>query len=77
MTEWRSENRPPTLREAKEYFEAHRHGGGDEATLEECRDVLDSEDRRVHAQTAPGGAGMKPSSFPKPPDDQLEEEGAD
>src|SRR5580704_14723561 len=77
MTEWRSEHRPPTVREAKAYLEAHRHGGGDAAALEECHDVVDSEDRRAHGRPASDETGVDAPPFPKPPEDQLEEEGAD
>jgi hypothetical protein len=77
MTEWRNENRPPTLQEAKAYLDDHRHGGADAATLEECEDVVDRESRRAHGLPASGGEGVEASLFPKPPDDQLEEEGAD
>jgi len=77
MTEWRDENRPPTLQEAKVYLEDHRHGGGDAATLEECNDVVDGESRQTHGRPASSRPGEPPSPFPKPSDDQLEEEGAD
>ena len=64
---WRREGRPPTVGEARDYFDAHATGGGDAGILQECERVLDATDHR----------GKQPSPFPRPSEDQLEEEGSD
>jgi hypothetical protein len=64
---WRREGRPPTVGEARAYFDGHATGGGDADILQECERVLDATDDRV----------TEPSPFPRPSDDQLEEAGSD
>ena len=41
---WRREGRPPTVGEARDYFDAHATAGGDGEILEECERVLDATD---------------------------------
>jgi hypothetical protein len=63
---WRREGRPPTVGEARDYFDAHATGGGDAEILQECERVLDAT-----------GPGARSAPFPRPSEDQLEEEGSD
>ncbi len=66
---WRREGRPPTVGEARDYFDAHATDGGDGEILEECERVLDATDHPARHLTG--------SSFPRPSEDQLEEKGSD
>jgi hypothetical protein len=76
MTNWQDGHRPPTLQEAEEYLEAQ--GDGDDAdAIETCQDVVDREGRLAHGVPASDGGMTKPSPYPKPSDEQLEEKGAD
>jgi hypothetical protein len=61
---WRGQGRPPTVGEAREYFDAHAIDGGDPEILEECEQVLDV---TVHL----------PSPISLPPEEMLEEKGSD
>jgi hypothetical protein len=76
MTNWQDGHRPPTLQEAEEYLEAHRDGEDADA-IETCQDVVDREGRLAHGMPASDGGMTKPSPYPKPPDEQLAENGAD
>ncbi len=71
---WQEENRIPTLQEARTYLDTH----------------LESDDRGVwdlgarvadaasgHTVASNGGGRTEESSFVKPPEEQLEEDGAD
>jgi hypothetical protein len=66
---WRKEGRPPTVGEARDYFDAHATAGGDAEILEECERVLDAIDQPAGHLTG--------SPFPRPPEEQLEEKGSD
>ena len=61
---WKGEGRPPTIGEAREYFDAHAVDGGDPAILEECERVLDA-------------TGHLPSPISPPSEEILEEKGSD
>jgi hypothetical protein len=61
---WKRQGRPPTVGEAREYFDAHAVDGGDPETLEECERVLDA-------------TGHLPSPTSPPPEEVLEERGSD
>lgn len=61
---WRRQGRPPTVGEAREYFDAHALDGGDPKILEECEQVLDA-------------TGHLASLISAPPEEILEEKGSD
>jgi hypothetical protein len=74
---WRRESRPPTVGEARDYFDAHATGGGDPEILEECERVLDATSHPTRDLPGAGSQGTKPGPFPRPPEDLLEEKGSD
>jgi hypothetical protein len=74
---WVREGRPPTVGEAREYFDAHASGGRDPETMEECERVLDATEQPAPSVPEPGHGGLTDSHYPRPTEDQLEEEGAD
>jgi hypothetical protein len=61
---WKRAGRPPTVGEAREYFDLHAVDGGDPEILEECERVLDA-------------TGPLPSPMSPPPEEILEERGSD
>jgi hypothetical protein len=77
MTIWQREKRPPTVGEARAYFDAHAEDGGDPETMEECERVLDATHYPTDGLPGAGYGGVKQSPYPGPPEDQIEEEGAD
>jgi hypothetical protein len=77
MTEWQEAGRPPTVAEAREYLEAHMIGGGDPDTIDECDRVLNASQYPTRSLPDTDYGSIKPSPFPKPPEDQMEEEGSD
>jgi hypothetical protein len=77
MTTWQEGHRPPTLQEAEEYLKAHPEEGDDFDAFETCQDVVAREGRLAHGMPASDGGVIKPSPYPKPPDELLEEKGAD
>jgi hypothetical protein len=74
---WRREGRPPTVGEARIYFDAHATAGGDPEILEECERILDATNHPTRSLPGSGYQGAKPAPFPRPPEDQLEEKGSD
>jgi hypothetical protein len=73
---WVRKGRPPTVGEAREYFDAHAATGGDPETMDECERVLDALQRPTSG-TGSGEDGPADSPYPKPTEEQIEEEGAD
>jgi len=74
---WRREGRPPTVGEAREYFDAHAASGGDPEILAECEAVLDAVRRPTRAHPEGETRETGPVTFPAPTEDQLEEKGSD
>ena len=74
---WRRERRPPTVGEARAYFDAHVNGGGDPEVMAECERVLDATGHTRSPTPGPEGGGTEQSPFPHPSEEQLEEEGSD
>jgi hypothetical protein len=74
---WRSEGREPTVGEARAYFDAHVIDGGDPGIMEECERVLDATNHPTGNLPGTVRPGTQPSPFPRPTEDQLEEEGSD
>jgi hypothetical protein len=72
MTIWQRAKRLTTVGEARDYFDAHAEDGGDPETMEECERVLDATQHPTD-----GHGGVKQPPYPGPPEDQIEEEGAD
>ena len=76
MSKWPKDWRPEKVKDAQRYLDAHENGAGDPDLIDECERMVDMGNPRPHHPTGPGGA-TQPSPFPKPPDDQMEEEGSD
>ncbi len=74
---WVREGRPPTVGEARDYFDAHARDGGDPETMEECERVLDAVRNPIHDRPGSDNGGAKASPFPPPAEDLIEEEGSD
>ena len=77
MTNWQQEHRPPTVGEAADFFDAHAEDGGDPEDYGAVRAGLDATQDPTRSLPGAGYGGVKSSPSPKPPDDQMEEKGAD
>jgi hypothetical protein len=66
MSKWPADWHPETVADAQKYLDAHENGAGDPDLIEECERAVETSKHRSGITT-----------FPKPPDDQLEEDGAD
>jgi hypothetical protein len=77
MTDWPAKWRPVNPEEAQTYLDAHQDGSGDPEVIEECEFFL-SRDRQS-PPPAPGGerGDSEELDLPPPPEDLLEEKGAD
>jgi hypothetical protein len=69
MTEWPEGWRPKSPEEAEEYLDVHPPGTGDDEIVAACTALLDE------GMFGDGDSAVTP--FPKPPEEQLEERGAD
>jgi hypothetical protein len=75
MPVWNKGWIPATVGEAREYLDAHETDG-DPAIVEACEAKIDV----IEHRSGSGGQGSghtEPSTFAKPPPEQLDEKGAD
>ena len=75
MPEWKKGWIPATVGEAREYLIAHETDG-DPAIVKACEAKLDVIEHRS-GTGGQGGGPAEPSTFAKPPLEQLDEKGAD
>jgi hypothetical protein len=74
MSKWPEGWRPNTLEEAQEYLAEHAGDDGDPETAAACQ--IEIEKHTPGARTPIGGQDIR-SPFTPPPDDLVEEKGAD
>jgi hypothetical protein len=75
VSKWPKDWHPETEEDARRFLDAHENGAGDPDLIDECDRMVESSKSRRRPTGLTGTT--TPSPFPKPPNDQLEEEGSD